>query len=159
MLDLTTPCMAHNNSCWHSPCACWPCSKALAHRLEKAAVRGEARPPETPASTYAHNKAKEDITSAKTASDLLTGLKFGKVKIHVCLSKSQIVEKMDMLQCEIETFKEDNAQTKPLLVISTISISPFWNFDERPERDQTNYNWCMKKLKPNPMEKSRKDGS
>ena len=73
--------------------------------------------------------AKYDFAIDKKAKDLLTELKFDEVRTHVCLSKSQTIEQLDMVQCEVELINENEAQTKQVVAVTTISTGSYFNID------------------------------
>ena len=56
---------------------------------------------------YADGLGKKFLKESKTAVDLLEKkLDFNEVKVFKDLSKSQVIEKLDLIQCEAEDFEE-----------------------------------------------------
>ena len=83
--------------------------------------------------------AKPDFEVGKTAVDLLYKLAFDEVTLFVALSKSQCIEKLDLLQCTVDEFSEgeaDHAGAQHALAIAIITIGKAFNFETASELEK-----------------------
>ena len=83
--------------------------------------------------------AKPDFEAGKAAVELLYKLEFDEVTRFVALSKSQCIEKLDLLQCTVDEFSEgqlDDASTQHALAIAIITIGRAFNFETARELDK-----------------------